>query len=235
MRSAISIFACASLFLLAGCATTVTKFQLNAPKAAVARIHLVDKLKSPDAPNWFIGEGNVFSCHYEIRRLSDTFEPDKATVLHDYLATVTFNDQQPHTVVAKRFDVYLNRHAESEDGIWSSGFVLPGSGGATVVPGVHTLPTDPGQLVGCEGANAGEYYVHEVPKYVSPVITYLNLVVDGQPVDVRSIYAPAPGDELSERNSIIPSALQKAFTDLRGALDGAGSKGVTASASASSG
>ena len=160
--------------LLAGCTPLPVVHVQAPPLPAGDSLRFIDQRVPTDGKNFWLGEGYFYSCQYGIeRKKDDILDPDAMTLLHAYLANQVFTDGQLHTVVVTRFEIYINRHVPMEDDFWNPG----GS------------PSKPPPLVGCYGADQGEYWSAEVPPMdrPAPIVIYLTAGVDGKVHRIRTV------------------------------------------------
>lgn len=177
--------------VLSGCATREVVHIQAAALPEHDNVTFVDNRTSPSEPSFMFGRGLITSCHYGIDKIENgALDPDRMTLLHSYLDSKVLNDNKSHTVTITRFDIYWNQHAWDESlnfgALWSHGV-----------------------LVGCKDAQEGEYYTSESPgPNYSPIVIYLDSVIDGQKYNVRTVY---PLLQDSNVKSAWPGALTAAI------------------------
>lgn len=177
--------------VLSGCATREVVHIQAAALPEHDNVTFVDNRTSPSEPSFMFGRGLITSCHYGIDKIEDSaLDPDRMTLLHSYLDSKVLNDNKSHTVTITRFDIYWNQHA------WDEGLNF----GALWSHGV---------LIGCKDAQEGEYYTSESPgPNYSPIVIYLDSVIDGKKYNVRTVY---PLLQDSNVKSAWPGALTAAI------------------------
>lgn len=156
---------------LYGCSPLPVVHVQEPPLPAQDKVRFIDQRVATDQASFMFGEGQLFSCHYGIeRKKDDILDPDGMSLLHAYLSDKVFTDDKSHTVVVTRFEIYINRQA-------------------TVLHDVWPLYMPP-PLIGCAGAEQGEYHLSEIPASdrPSPIVIYLNATVDGEEYKVRGLH-----------------------------------------------
>ena len=163
------------VLVLSGCATRQVVHIQTTPISKQDKVKIVDERTSAYEASFMFGTNNVYSCHYGISEIKNgALDPDRMVVLHSYLDSKVLNDNKPHAVVVTRFDIYWNRHLFME-------------GGTLGVVGESISAS--GLIIGCKGDKEGEYYRAEVPgPNYSPIVIYLNSVIDGRKYAVRTVY-----------------------------------------------
>lgn len=194
---------------LAGCSPLQVVHVQEPPLPAQDKVSFVDQRVATDEPSFMFGEGQITSCHYGIERKKDTIlDPDGMTLLHAYLSSQGFTDGKPHTVVVTRFEIYINRH----------------------IPILHDALggiANPGPVIGCEGAEQGEYLLSEIPQSErpAPIVIYLNATVDGKDHKVRTLYPFESYADASITSAhwsdALTAALNNTFAALAGEIKGA--------------
>lgn len=195
-------FIVVTLIFLAGCAPFPVVHVQEPPLLARDKVNFVDRRVATDQAGFMFGEGLITSCHYAIERTKDTIlDPDSMALLHAYLSNQVFTDGEPHTMVVSRFEIYINRQATVLHDAWGDIY-------------------KPGPLVGCEGAEQGEYLLAEIPQSPrpAPIVIYLNATVDGVEHKVRSLYPFESYADTSVESAHWPDALTAALNNTFAAL-----------------
>ena len=196
-----STILCGAL-VLCGCSPLPVVHVQEAPLPAQDKLTFTDQRVATDESSFMTGEGNVASCHYAIERKKDKIlDPDAMTLLHSYLSNKVFTDGQPHAVVVTRFEIYINRHIPLLHDNWGGLYVPP-------------------PLIGCEGAEQGEYLLAEIPQSArpAPIVIYLNATVDGKEHKIRSLYPFESDADASVASAHWPDALTAAIDKTFAAL-----------------
>lgn len=213
MRQVLLIVAGALTLVMCGCASLPVA---QIPTVAIPQADKVlfeDQRVSPSAGPFLFAEGNVYSCHYGIKKIGDgAMQPDRMTALHSYLDNRVFKDGKPHTVIVTRFDIYWNQHVTGERGVF-------GLAGEAI--------SSSGYVIGCKGAEEGEYYSSEVPSpeyyasgtpgkfNYSAIVIYLRSKIDGQEYNVRTVYPVLEDSDTKSRwPANLTAAVDKAFATL---------------------
>ncbi|MGH8362226.1 MAG: hypothetical protein ACRESQ_02615 [Gammaproteobacteria bacterium] len=187
---------------LSGCATRQVVHIQAAPVPDQDNVKFVDERTSTHEVSTMFGTANVYSCHYGISEIeAGGMDPDRMVLLHSYLADKVLNDSKPHTAMVIRFDIYWNRHLHME------GAALGVVGEATSASGV---------VIGCPDAQEGEYYKAEAPgPNYSPIVIYLDSVIDGRKYVIRTVYPIAEDSDTKSRwPGALTAAVEKTFATL---------------------
>ncbi|MGE5624084.1 MAG: hypothetical protein ACM3ZT_00895 [Bacillota bacterium] len=217
---------------LTGCSVAFPMVHIDSPPLpSNDRTTFIDKRIIDNPPAFLAGEGNIYSCHYGIRRVDDNaFDPPRMVLLHAYLANQILTDSQPHIATLYRFEIYWNGHLIAERGGTAAATAglagMSGAGGGTrtaalavaagsgpsVQPGA--LPGD--TLVGCENSQQGEYYYREAPDPDSrPIVTYIDIDVDGKDYKIRHLHPMVPEDKIYKSWPVeVKTALDESFSAL---------------------
>lgn len=215
MRRALVCLCSLVTVVVAGCSTLPVAQMSAASPPVNNNVKFIDERTSPSAGPFMFAEGNIFSCHYGIKKIGPkAMQPDRMALLHSYLANQIFSGAQEHTAVVKRFDIYWNQDValRHQAGL---PFALAGEAAASAATS--------GVVLGCKNAEEGEYYSAEVPPgNYSAIVVYLRVVLDGQTYNVRTAQ---PLLEDSTTKSQWPAALADAVNKTFGTLAGVVRKG----------
>ena len=186
------------LALMCGGCVSLPVAHLQAdPVPPTDKLQFVDKRASPEDSAYLIGEGNVYSCHYAIKKIDEkALDPDRMVLLRSFLDAKVFADDKPHTVTVTRFDIYWNRQRNVTYGV--------------------TL-FRPSRMVGCADAEQGEYDISEAPgERSAPIVIYLHADVDGKDYSVRTVYeVETDHDGQVLWNDSLDKAIAKTFATLK--------------------
>ena len=156
-----------------------------------------DQLKVQDKREWSVSSRyNVFSCGHGISRLDDDQFATNPIQLIDYRLKRAFPQlYQNGAIELTRFDVYFNRQLatwnERQLAMIGAGAAVGGvTGDALIMAGSSTndptgLPaSNPEEIVGCAGAETGEFSIRELGpgagRDSTPLITFISVTINGR-------------------------------------------------------
>lgn len=208
MRQILLIITVALTAVVCGCASLPVA---QIPTVAIPQTDKVvfeDKTVSPNAGPYMFAEGNIYSCHYGIKKIgSGAMQPNRMVLLHSYLDNQIFKGSQSHTAIVNRFDIYWNRDVALR---YHAGvpFAFAGDLAASAATS--------GLIIGCKDAEEGEYYSSEVPsKDYSAIVIYLNILIDNQRYKIRTVYPVFEDSDTKSRWSAdLTAAVGKVFATL---------------------
>lgn len=199
---------------LAGCVSTPIMRLPTSDLSDRSDVTIVDRSKSGAIEISAFTYGNIYSCHYGTMKVDgDKITPAPVEYMRTYLSSKLAS---PARIDVERFDIYTNSKARFLKSL--AGTKISPYAGSMVTFGRYE-PTGE-TIVGCKGADAGEYAYGEVNASVVPILIYLNGAFDGKPFRLRTIsdantqgVYPSPNDLKTAIDMTLDALTQRLAAD----------------------
>lgn len=191
-----SLFVLIAITFVQACSFTHVAVIDNKQPATHYLFTLNDK-RLPEIRGSFMTKmGNIYSCHYGIKRLENNeIVPERLLYIADVLNNRASRLLHGKTLTVTRFTIFQNNHIElrnsavagNSGGIAAAtvmtGSLLP----AAITLGSEALLLNDGELIGCKENYTGAYWSSELSGGHTPIVLYFEGTLDEKPLSIRIV------------------------------------------------